>query len=84
MQNLNRLKYRSQDAISNLVARGKEQPKEVKTWGVTAAAGFAGALAITAVAKGTLAVVATLANPPVALTIGALGGGALGWSFMQK
>ncbi|MEZ4678308.1 MAG: hypothetical protein R2932_29245 [Caldilineaceae bacterium] len=27
---------------------------------------------------------ATLANPPVALTVGAIGGGALGWNWMQK
>lgn len=56
----------------------------MRTWGLTAGAAVVGALTISAVAKGILAVVATLANPPVALTTGALAGGVLGWTFMQK
>jgi hypothetical protein len=31
-----------------------------------------------------LGVVGTLANPSVALTVGALGGGLFGWSFIQR
>ena len=84
MQNLETIKTRSQESLSSLVERGKQQPENVQTWGVTAATGVAGALAVAAVAKGVLTVVGMLANPPVALTVGALGGGALGWSFMQK
>lgn len=84
MQNLESLKNKTQESISSLIERGKAQPEEVKTWGVTAAAGLGGAMAVVAVAKGVAAVVATLANPPVAFTVGALGGGALGWSWMQK
>ena len=84
MQNLDTLKTRSQETVTNLIDRGKEQPDDVKALGVTAAAGVAGALVVTAGTKGLLAVVGLLANPPVALTIGALGGGALGWSYMQK
>lgn len=84
MQNLETIKAKSQESMSNLIERGKQQPEEVKTWGITAAAGVAGALAVTAVAKGVLAVAATIANPPVALAVGAVGGGVLGWSFMQK
>lgn len=78
------LKTRSQESLSHLVDLGKQQPEQVQHWGVTAAAALAGALALTAVAKGVLGVVGTLAYPPVALTVGALGGGIFGWSFMQK
>jgi len=84
MQTLETMKSKSQESINRLVDLGKQQPEQVRTWGVAAGAALAGALALTAVAKGVLGVVATLANPPVALSIGALAGGVLGWSFMQK
>ena len=84
MQNLESLKSKGQDTISNLLERGKQQPDEVKTWGVTAAAGVGGAVAVAAAAKGVLAIAATLAAPPVALTVGAVGGGVLGWNWIQK
>lgn len=84
MQNLETLKNKGQESVSNLISRGKEQSDEVKMWGVTAAAGVGGAVAVAAVAKGVLAVMSTLATPAVALTVGALGGGMLGWSWMQQ
>ena len=84
MKNLESLKTRAQESLTHLVDLGKQQPEQVQTWGITAAAALAGALALTAVAKGVLGVVATLANPPVALTAGALGGGVFGWSLMQR
>lgn len=84
MKNLESLKTRSQESLTHLVDLGKQQPEQVQHWGVTAAAAVAGALVLTAVAKGVLGVVATLAYPPVALTAGALGGGVFGWSFMQR
>ncbi|MCB0063645.1 MAG: hypothetical protein KDE19_16090 [Caldilineaceae bacterium] len=84
MQNLESLRNRGQETVSNLIERGKQQPDEVKLWGITAAAGVGGALTVAAVAKGVLAIVAALATPPLALTIGAVGGGALGWTWMQK
>lgn len=84
MQNLNTLKTRSQESLAQLVDLGKQQPEQVQHWGVTVAAALAGALALTAVAKGVVGIVATLASPPVALTAGALGGGLFGWSFMQQ
>ena len=83
MKNLESLKTRSQESLAHLVDLGKQQPEQVQHWGVTAAAALAGALALTAVGKGVLAIVSTVANPPVALTVGALGGGFFGWSFMQ-
>ena len=83
MKNLESLKARGQQSLTPLVDLGKQQPENVQHWGVTAAAALVGALALTAVAKGVLGVVGTLANPPVALTVGALGGGLFGWSFMQ-
>ncbi|MEZ4707683.1 MAG: hypothetical protein R3A44_10775 [Caldilineaceae bacterium] len=84
MQNLTALKNKGQESIANLIEQGKQQPDEVKVWGVTAAAGLGGAVALAAAAKGILAIVSTVANPAVALTMGAVGGGALGWSWMQK
>lgn len=84
MQSLETIKTKSQENLNRLVDLGKSQPAEVKTWGVTGAAAVGGALALAAVAQGVLAIIATIANPPVALAVGALAGGALGWSFMQK
>jgi hypothetical protein len=51
---------------------------------MTVAAAVVGGVTVAAVAKGVMAVVATLATPPVAVTVGALAGGALGWSFVQS
>jgi hypothetical protein len=84
MQSLESIKDKGQESLNRLVDLGKSQPAEVQTWSVTGGAAVAGALAVMAVAKGVLAIVGTLANPPVALTVGALAGGAIGWSFMQK
>ena len=84
MKNLESLKTRTQESVAHLVDLGRQQPEAVQQWGVTAGAALVGALALTAVSKGILGVVATLANPPVALTAGALGGGLFGWSFMQR
>jgi len=78
------LKTVGQDNLNRLVDLGKQQPEQVQTWGVTAAAAVAGALALAATAQGLLAILATLAAPPVALTIGAVGGGLAGWSFLQS
>ena len=84
MQTLETMKSKSQESINHLIDLGKQQPEQVRTWGVAAGAALTGALALTAVSKGILGVVATLANPPVALSVGALAGGVLGWSFMQQ
>jgi len=84
MQSLETIKNKGQENLNRLVDLGKAQPPEVKTWGVTGGAALVGAMALTAVAKGVLAVVATVASPPVALAVGALAGGAIGWSLMQK
>lgn len=84
MKNLEGLKSRSQESLTHLADLGKRQPPEVQTWSVTAATAVVGALAVAAAAKGVLAVVGTLAYPPVALTAGALGGGLFGWSFMKQ
>lgn len=84
MQTVETIKAKSQETFNNLLEKGKEQPEEVKTWGVTAGGAVVGALALAAVAKGVLAILATLAAPPVALTVGAIGGGVLGWNFIQS
>jgi len=84
MQTLETLKIKSQENLNRLVELGKEQPSEVKTWGVTAGAAVAGGLALTATAQGLLAVFATLASLPVSLTVGAIGGGVLGWLYIDQ
>lgn len=83
MQTFETIKSRSQDTFNNLMEKGKEQPNEVKTLGITAGSAVVGAIAVSAVAKGVVAVLAALATPPVALTVGAVGGGLLGWNWMQ-
>ncbi|MCE7986004.1 MAG: hypothetical protein DYG89_32910 [Caldilinea sp. CFX5] len=84
MQSLTTIKDKSQQGWNRLVEAGKQQPEERKVWGVTIAAAVAGGVVLAAVSKGVLAVVSTLAAPPVALTVGALAGGAVGWSLMQN
>jgi len=84
MQTVETFKAKSQETLNNLLEKGKEQPEEVRTWGVTAGGAVVGAIALAAVAKGVLAILATLASPPVALTIGAVGGGVFGWNFMKS
>ena len=84
MQTLETMKSRSQESINRLVNLGKQQPEQVQTWGITAAAAVAGAVALAATAQGLLAILVTLAAPPVALTVGAIGGGLAGWSFLQS
>src|SRR2546421_706323 len=84
MKNLEAIKTAGQERIHHLVDLGKQQPSEVQTWGVTAIAAVAGGLILVAGAQVLLALVATLASPPVSITVGAIGGGALGWRGMQR
>lgn len=84
MQSLATLKAKSQESLSHITATVNQQPPEVQLWGTVAAAAIVGSVVVAAGAKGILAVVGTLAAPPVALTVGALGGGFLGWNFMQN
>lgn len=84
MQSLTTLKSKGQESFNRLLETGRQQPPEVQLWGIVAASAIVGGIAVAATAKGLLAILGTLASPPVALTIGALGGGALGWSFMQS
>lgn len=84
MQSLTTLKTKSQEGFNRLVENAQQQPSEVKLWGVVAASALVGGVAVAATAKGVLAIVSTLAFLPVALSVGALGGGAIGWSLMQN
>lgn len=84
MQSLTTLKAKSQESLNRLTETVKQQPPEVQLWGAVAVAAVIGGVVVAAGAKGVLAVVGTLAAPPVALTVGALGGGFLGWNFMQN
>ena len=84
MQSLTTIKDKSQQIWNRLLEASKEQPEERKVWGITIAAAVVGGVTLAAVSKGVLAVVGTLAATPVALTVGALAGGAVGWSLMQN
>lgn len=84
MQSLTTIKAKSQEGLTHLTNLIQQQPPEVQLWGVVGVAAVVGGVVVTAGAKGVLAIVGTLASPPIALTIGALGGGAIGWAFMQK
>ncbi len=83
MKNLEALKSRSRENLAHLVDMGKQQSQQAQQWSVTAAATVAGAFVMPTLAKGMLGVAALLTYPSVALTAGALGGGFLGWRFMQ-
>lgn len=84
MQSLTTLKEKSQESLTRLTDTVKQQPPEVQLWGAVAVAALVGGVAVAAVAKGVLAVASTLASPPVALAVGAAGGGLIGWTFMQN
>src|ERR1043165_3439043 len=84
MDNLKTIKARSQEGLTRLVEVSKQQPPEVQLWGTVAASALVAGVVIAAGAKGLLAIVGILAAPPIAITVGALGGGAIGWSYMQN
>ena len=54
------------------------------TWAVIGSAAVAGGVAMAAVAKSALSVAGVLTFAPTSVTIGALGGGLLGWSYIQR
>jgi len=83
MQTLETLKSQGQASLSKLLVNAKEQPDDVKLWGVTAGSAVVGAVAVNAAARGVVAILAALTAPPVALAIGAVGGGYLGWHYIQ-
>lgn len=84
MQMVETMKTRSQESFANVVQKVQAQPDGVKTWAATAGGAVVGALAVTAAASGIVALFATLAAPPVALTVGAVGGGLLGWNYIRQ
>jgi hypothetical protein len=84
MQSLESIKTKSQESLNRLVDLGKSQPPEVKIWGITGGAAVVGAMTVAALARAVLVIVATVANPPVAVAVGAVAGGIVGWSLMQK
>lgn len=84
MQSLTTLKTKSQESLARFTDTVQQQPSEVQLWGTVAAAAVVGGLVVAATAKGVLAITGVLASSPVALTVGAVGGGLIGWSYMQK
>ena len=84
MQALETMKSKGQEGIKQLVTLGEAQSENVKTWGVTAGAAVAGGLALRVGAPGLVAILVTLAPLPVSLTVGAIGGGVLGWLYLDR
>lgn len=84
MQTLETLKSKGQTSFTNLVDSAKERPDDVKLWGVTAGSAVVGAIAVNAAARGAIVLLSTLTAPPIAMTIGAVGGGYLGWQYMRE
>lgn len=84
MQTLDGLKAKGQASLTNLMDSIKEQPDDIKVWGVAAGSAVVGAVAVNAAARGVIAILGTLTSTPVALTVGAVGGGYLGWTYLQK
>lgn len=84
MQALESLKSQGQASLSKLMDTVKEQPDDVKRWGVTAGSAVVGAVAVNAAARGVVAILATLSSTPLALTVGAVGGGYCGWTYLRN
>ena len=78
------VKNKSQTYGVNLLEKARAQPHALKTWEVTASAAFVGAVAMAATAPSLLALLSLLATPPVAMTVGGVGGGVWGWYYMRK
>lgn len=84
MPTLESLKAQGQASFSRLRDTVQGQPNDVKAWGVTAGSALVGAVAVNATARGVVAILATLASTPVALTVGAVGGGYLGYTYLRN
>ncbi|MCB0083447.1 MAG: hypothetical protein KDE47_21045 [Caldilineaceae bacterium] len=81
MQTLEMLKSQGQANLNKVLGRAKERPEDVKVWAVTAGSAAVGAVAVNAAARGVVAILAAITAPPVAMTIGALGGAYWGWQY---
>lgn len=83
MQQLNELKDKSQQGLAQAVDAGKKQASKAKVLGVTAGSAVLGGVALTIAAPPLIALTSTLAAPPVALAVGAVAGGVLGWRIVR-
>ena len=83
MQKLNTFKEKGQQEWNRLRDAGKQRPTSLMLWSGTAASAVAGSITLAVAAKGVIAIVSTLAIPSVALTVGAVAGGALGWNYLH-
>lgn len=83
MENIKTLTAKGKEQLTHLVDLGKQQPEDVQTLAIVGGAALVGGIAVTAAAKGVLSIVGTLAFAPVSITVGAVAGGLLGWSYLQ-
>lgn len=83
MQAAELFKHKSQAYVMPLWEKAKAQPQELKTWEITAGGALVGAVTMAKAGPGLLALLTLLAAPPVAVTVGALGGGWVGWRYLR-
>lgn len=83
MQQLNELKDKGQHGVAQALDAGKKQAGKAKTLGVTVGSAVVGGIALAAAAQPIIMLTSMLATPPVAMTVGAVAGGALGWRFVR-
>ena len=84
MQTITDLKDKGQQGLNQAVDAGKQHTSTAKLIGVTAGAAVAGSVAMVVVAPPAIALAATLLIPSVAMTVGAVTGGVLGWRWMRN
>ena len=84
MQTIKTWTAKGQESLTHLVDLGKQQAEQMPSWAVISSAAVVGGVAMAAVAKSALSVAGVLTFAPTSVTIGALGGGLLGWSYIQR
>ena len=84
MQPVETMKTKGQASVTALVEQSKLPSGTAIAWGATAGGALVGGAVAIATKQGIVALFALLAAPPVAWTVGALGGGWLGWHYMRR
>ena len=84
MQTVDTRKTKGQASVTDLVEQSKLLPGTAIVWGATAGGALVGGAVTVAAAQGIVALFTLLAAPPIAWTVGALGGGWVGWHYMRR
>ena len=84
MQTVDTIKTKGQASVTALVEQSKLLPGTAIVWGATAGGALVGGAVTVAATQGIVALFTLLAAPPIAWTVGALGGGWVGWHYMRR